>query len=139
MEGAGSPKAILNDYAFDSGHFAATLNPQTAEKATVVAAIVDSVSRGIPVIAAIRSTQIHGFGHAVVITTVNSDNGTIAFKDPATGSTPRPFSVDIRTVQYSEFVARFPYRYHRTMKTEIFAYCSQITYLRPFNEMSLLD
>lgn len=139
MSGAGHPQKILNEYAFDSGHYATTLNPQTASKATIVDAIVDSIRRDVPVIASIRSTQIAGFGHAVLITAVNTDTGTIAFKDPGTGSTPRPFGLDIRTVQYNEFVAGFSYRYHRTMKTQIFCYCSQIIYLRPFTAMSLFD
>ncbi|TVR79086.1 MAG: hypothetical protein EA405_13470 [Rhodospirillales bacterium] len=139
MSGAGHPAKILGEYAFDAGRFPAKLDPQKDPKQDVVAAIADNIRDNIPVIAAIRSPQIKGFGHAVVITAVDTETGTIAFKDPGTGSTPRPFGVDVRTVQYGQFIGGFPYRYHRGMQTNIWAYCSQIIYLRPMNEMSLFD
>lgn len=137
MSGAGHPSKILGEYAFDAGRFPLTLSPQTAPKREVVATIAESIRDDIPVIAGIRSAQIAGFGHAVVITSVNPETGTIAFKDPGTGTTPRPFGVDVRTKLYDEFVNGFSYRYHRGMKKNVFAYCSQIITLRPINEMSL--
>jgi hypothetical protein len=136
MSGAGQPKNILKKYAFDAGYFVDTLKTQSASKSDILTKIASNIRDNIPVIAAIRSAQIRGFGHAVVITAVNPESGTIAFKDPGTGSTPRPFGVDVRTVQYTEFFNGFSYRYHNRMHQNIFAYCTEITYLRPLNEMN---
>lgn len=137
MSGAGKPKAILSKYAFDAGYFAETVQVQNMDKASVIEKIAGNIRENIPVIAGIRSHQIAGFGHALVITSINPETGTIAFKDPAIGSTPRPFGIDFRTFQYAEFFNGFSYRYSNAQRQNVFAYCSNITYLRPLNEMSL--
>jgi len=139
MNGAGHPKRILSKYAFDAGRFPDILNPQVAPKQQVVTAIADNIRENIPVIAAIRTQQIRGFGHAVLITAIDPATGTLAFKDPATGTTPRSFGVDVRSAQYEEFINGLSYRYHNSMHQNITTYCTQITYLRPINEMSLLN
>jgi hypothetical protein len=139
MSGAGKPQKILEEYAFEAGHVTATLNPQRDDQARVVAAIAESIEADIPVIASLRSQQVKGFGHAVVITSVEPRTGTIGFKDPGTGTSPRPFGVDVRMVQYHELKQGFPYRYAHRMQQNVFAYCTQILYLRPLNKMSLFD
>jgi hypothetical protein len=139
MSGAGRPRIILNEYAVDAGRFAKTINPQRAEEARVIAAITDNIRDDIPVIASLRSEQVKGFGHAVLITAVDPKTGTIGFKDPGTGTTPRPFGVDVRMVQYHELRQGFSYRYADRMRQNIFTYCNQIIYLRPLNEMNQFD
>ena len=118
MTGAGHPSAILSDYAFDAGRIVKTLDPQKEAKRVVVAAIADNIRDGIPVIAGIRSRQVKGFGHAVVITAVNPVNGTVAFKDPGTGGTARAFGSDVRTLLYDEFVNGFSYQYSNAMQLQ---------------------
>ncbi len=139
MSGAGHPKEILTEYAFDEGFRPDTLKPEKVRRSEVVAVIADSIREDIPVIAAIRSPQIRGFGHALVITAVDPETGTIAFKDPGTGTTPRSFGVDVRTVQYKDFFTGFSYRYANRWKRNIWAYCSEITYLRRYTMGSLFD
>jgi hypothetical protein len=137
MSGAGHPKTILGEYAFDAGRFPDILDPRTATKERFIQVIGDSIRDGIPVIAGIRSQQVKGFGHAIVITAIDTTSGTIGFKDPGTGTSPRPFGVDVRTVPYGEFINGFSYRYARSMMINVYAFCTQIIYLRPINEMSL--
>jgi hypothetical protein len=100
MNGAGSPKRILQDYAQAAGWFPKTLKLETAEKSMVVSAISDSIRAGVPVIAALRSQQVIGFVHGVIITAVAPKTGSIGFKDPSSGMSPRPFGVDVRMLQY---------------------------------------
>lgn len=139
MSGAGHPRKILGDYAIDEGRFPWTIKTQKTPKKEVVAAIESNIADNIPVIAAVRSHQIKGFGHALLITAIETGSGTVGYKDPGTGASPRRFGVDVRSVRYNEFVNGFPYRFHRTMKQMIWVYCCEITYLRPMNEMSLFD
>lgn len=130
MSGAGKPKTILQAYAPAAGWMPATLDFHSSSKTDAIAVIAESIRSDIPVIAGIRSEQIAGFFHAVLITTVDPDTGTIGFKDPATGTTPRPFGVDVRTVQYDEFKTGFSYGYANEMKVNVFAYCTKLTYLQ---------
>jgi hypothetical protein len=139
MTGAGRPRNILSAYAFDAGYFAATMNAQTSPRQQVLDAIAENIRNNIPVIASIRTQQIAGFGHAIVITAVDPASGTIGFKDPAAINSSRNFSVDVRSLSYDEFVNGFSYRYHPTMRTQIYCYCSAITYLRPLDQMNLFD
>ncbi len=137
MSGAGQPKTILNEYAIDAGRFVATANVQADDKRAVIDAIAESIRNDMPVIAAIRTRQILGFGHALLITAVDPDTGTIAFKDPGDGTTPRPFGVDVRTVQYDAFHDGFAYKYHRGMQQTVTVYADGLTYLRTLDKMSL--
>jgi hypothetical protein len=139
MSGAGRPKTILQEYAQSTGRFPKTLTLETAGKATVVAVIADSIGEGIPVIAALRSQQISGFVHAVVITAVEPRTGSVGFKDPGTGTSPRPFGVDVRVVQYQELEHGFYYGRSPEMKKNVFAYCTRIIYMRPLSERGPSD
>jgi hypothetical protein len=134
MSGAGKPTQILKDYSSKSGRIPETLSVKPEEpnnRTEVVKAIAGSIKAGVPVIALIKSQQVQGFGHALVITAIEEDTGTIGFKDPATGTSPRPFAVDVRTVPYEELVRGFAYRYANSMQQNVFAYCTRIIYLRP--------
>ncbi len=45
--------------------------------------------------------------------------------------------VDVRTVQYQDFMNGFSYGYASAMQTNVTCYCSGITYLKSIGEMSL--
>ena len=108
-----------------------------SEQAFTFAGIL--IRDNLPVIAVVRSPQVQGFAHALVITAIDSDTYSVAFKDPGTGFSLRPFGNDVRMCQRNEFFAGFSYRYARAMQMNVWAYCTRVIMLRPLNEMSLFD
>jgi len=139
MSGAGHPKTIINSYSFDTGRVAKTVSVQDTPKDQIIALIAGNIREGIPVVASIRSQQVKGFGHALLITGINVNSGHIIFKDPGTVNSSNPFAIEVRSQTYDSFKDGFSYRYAQSMGMNVFAYCSQITYISDFSEMSLFD
>lgn len=139
MNGAGHPKNIINHYAFDTGYVAVAITLTDDNKDEVVAAIVRNISANIPVVASIRSPQVARFGHALLLTAVEDTTGSIAFKDPASGTGPGRYSVDVRSQSYEAFRDGFSYRYAQRMGINVFAYCNQVTVMKTFDNISLFD
>ena len=140
MSGAGNPSVILNDYGFDQGYKAETLRVSTSEKSEVIAAIADSLRANLPVIARIKSDNILGFGHALIITGIDTGSGTVIFKDPGTGTKSRSFSVDVRHVSYDQFFSSgFKYGHSNSMYLDVMGKCTHVIYLTRYEIGSLFD
>ncbi|WP_432723254.1 C39 family peptidase [Jeongeupia wiesaeckerbachi] len=126
MTGAGSPEKLLTLYGTAHGYTVTTMKLDDHGDGEIIDAIFNAISNNVPVIAGIRSSQIHGFGHAIVITSINRSTGTIAYKDPANINSSNPFLTDIRVSSVKEFRDGFSYRYHNGLHTNIWAFCSRI-------------
>ncbi|MCP1647175.1 C39 family peptidase [Pseudomonas nitroreducens] len=137
MTGAGRPQTILNQYAFDHGYFSKGTSVTHENRNAALNIIVDSLTNGLPVIAMIRSNDIDGFGHALVITGVDAATGIIHFTDPAEAHTNGAAHAITRQVNIETFTSSFFYRYSRSYYKNVNAYCARIITLRPLNEMSL--
>jgi hypothetical protein len=139
MAGAGTSAQILNEYAFDEGYKVEVLNTGTKRKADVVTEIATSIRADLPVIATIRSDDILGFGHALLITGIDPQSGTVIFKDPGCGTSSRPFAIDVKHVPYETFITKFRYGHSNSMYLDVDARCTRITLLKRYELGSLFD
>lgn len=126
MTGAGKPDELLEKYTNREEYIVEKIKIRKQTDQVIIEKITESLKQGIPVIAGIRSQQIHGFGHAIVIVAINPDTKTLAFKDPSNINGSNPFASDIRIQTYDQFKNGFSYKYANSLQLNVYAYCSQI-------------
>lgn len=126
MTGAGNPGALIETYGKKHGFNVKIMKMEDHNNREIIEEIYESIRRDTPVIAGITTSQIHGFGHAIVITAINRETGALAFKDPANTNSSNPFATDIRMLNFEQLRDGFPYKYHNTLKTNIWTYCNRI-------------
>ncbi|EHG7582290.1 papain-like cysteine protease family protein [Citrobacter sedlakii] len=126
MAGAGKPESLIEIYGKKHGFTVKTMWIEDENEREIIDSIYESIRKDIPVIAGIRTPHISGFGHAVVITAINKESGTLAFKDPSNINSSNFFASDIKILSFKQFKNGFPYRYNNTLKSSIWAYCSRI-------------